>query len=421
VTLEKNFKLMNHNATTFLVLLFTSANLFGQIGTSSTNQNTTAIAVPFLNQQLSFDIEGEAPGDESGISVSLSADGARVAIGANVNNAGYVRLYNWDGSTWVQMGSDIDGEAPGDQSGYAVSISADGTRVAIGARDNDGNGTNAGHVRLYEWNGSKWVQTGADIDGEASGDQSGYAVSLSADGTRVAIGARGNDDDTGHVRLYDWDGLAWAQTGTDINGETAGDWSGYSVSLSADGSRVAIGSILNTSYTGRVRLYEWNGSAWVQTGSNINGEAEGDASGWSVSLSADGTRVAIGAVFNASKDISSGHVRLYDWNGSSWAQVGADINGEAAGDWSGFSVSLSANGTRVAIGALLNDGNSDNTGHVRLYDWNGSEWVQTVTDIDGEAADDYSGSSVSLSADGTHLAIGAAGNSSSAGHVRIFQ
>ncbi|MFT4804324.1 MAG: hypothetical protein ACI9YE_001528 [Psychroserpens sp.] len=205
MTLEKNFKLMNHNATTFLVLLFTSANLFGQIGTSSTNQNTTAIAVPFLNQQLSFDIEGEAPGDESGISVSLSADGARVAIGANVNNAGYVRLYNWDGSTWVQMGSDIDGEAPGDQSGYAVSISADGTRVAIGARDNDGNGTNAGHVRLYEWNGSKWVQTGADIDGEASGDQSGYAVSLSADGTRVAIGALlndGNSDNTGHVRIF---------------------------------------------------------------------------------------------------------------------------------------------------------------------------------------------------------------------------
>ncbi|MFT4612500.1 MAG: hypothetical protein ACJA1H_002117 [Glaciecola sp.] len=415
---------MKHTITNVLVLLFTAANIFAQVGISKTNPNTTNIPIPFLNQQLNLDIDGKAAGDQSGISVSLSADGTRVAVGANVNNAGYVSLYDWDGSTWVQIGSDINGEAIGDQSGYAVSLSADGTRIAIGASGNDGNGTNSGHVRLYDWNDSKWVQIGADIDGEAAGDQSGYAVSLSAQGTRVAIGSRGNSSNTGHVRLFDWDGLAWSQTGIDIDGETEGDWSGYSVSLSADGTRVAIGSILNSRNTGHVRLYDWNGSAWLQTGLNINGEAKDDASGWSVSLSSDGSRVAIGAVFNASNEISSGHVRLYDWDGSAWLQVGKDINGEATGDWSGFSVSLSASGTRVAIGALLNNGDSDNTGHVRLYDWNGSVWSQTGKDIDGEAADDYSGSSVSLSADGTHLAIGAAGNDgngSSAGHVRIFQ
>ena len=31
----------------------------------------------------------------------------------------------------------------------------------------------SGHTRLYEWDGTSWVQLGADIDGEAAGDQSG--------------------------------------------------------------------------------------------------------------------------------------------------------------------------------------------------------------------------------------------------------
>ncbi|MGB1502177.1 MAG: InlB B-repeat-containing protein [Ilumatobacteraceae bacterium] len=88
-----------------------------------------------------------------------------------------------------QLGADIDGEAADDRSGYSVSLSSDGTILAIGARLNDGNGTDAGHVRIYEWNGSAWTQKGADIDGEAALDKSGYSVSLSSDGTIIAIGA----------------------------------------------------------------------------------------------------------------------------------------------------------------------------------------------------------------------------------------
>ena len=106
---------------------------------------------------------------------------------------------------WVQLGSDIDGEAIGDMSGRAVSLSSDGTIVAIGAYSNDVNGTSSGHVRVYSWNGSAWVQRGSDIDGEAVLDYFGYSVSLNSDGTIVAIGAYGNDgggDNSGHVRVY---------------------------------------------------------------------------------------------------------------------------------------------------------------------------------------------------------------------------
>ena len=107
----------------------------------------------------------------------------------NGSNSGHVRIYNYNGSVWVQVGADIDGEATSDNSGWSVSLSSDGSRVAFGARGNDGNGSNSGHVRIYNYNGSAWVKVGADIDGEAADDYSGNSVSFSSDGSRVAIGA----------------------------------------------------------------------------------------------------------------------------------------------------------------------------------------------------------------------------------------
>lgn len=69
-----------------------------------------------------------------------------------------------------------------------------------------------------------------------------------------------------------------------------------------------------------------------------------------------------------------GHVRMLKFDGKEWVQVGSNIDGEAAGDASGRSVSLSGNGSRVAIGAPLNDADGDvrdKIGHVRVYDWPG--------------------------------------------------
>ena len=59
-------------------------------------------------------------------------------------------MYECNGSSWQRKGTDIDGEAA-DESGWSVSLSSDGTIVAIGAPYNDGNGSNSGHVRVYEY------------------------------------------------------------------------------------------------------------------------------------------------------------------------------------------------------------------------------------------------------------------------------
>ena len=80
----------------------------------------------------------------------------------------------------LNLTSTIDGEATGDRAGLGVACNADGSIIAIGAYKNDGiNGADSGHVRLYQWNGSSWDQMGSDIDGENANDESGIIVSLS--------------------------------------------------------------------------------------------------------------------------------------------------------------------------------------------------------------------------------------------------
>ena len=130
------------------------------------------------------------------------------------------------------LGNDIDGEAAGDESG-AVALSSDGTILAIGAQYNDGGGNRRGRTRIYAWNSgtSRWDQRGNDINGESNTDYSGSAVSISDDGSVVAIGAisnngGGNGNESGHTRIFAWDGNDWVQRGSDLDGEASNDNSG---------------------------------------------------------------------------------------------------------------------------------------------------------------------------------------------------
>ena len=388
--------------------------------------------------QLGSDIDGDAAYDNLGSSVSVSSDGTIVAIGApyndsvngNSSNTGHVRVFQYTNSAWSQLGSDIDGGAANDYSGFSVSLSSDGTIVAIGA---SGNNSNTGHVQVYQYSNNSWSQLGNDITGEASDDYSGYSVSLDASGTIVAVGAYGNDDNgnnSGHVRVYQYSGSSWTQLGQDIDGEAAGDGQGnlggdIAVSLSSDGTIVAIGASGNDdngSVSGHVRVYQYNGTTWNKLGEDIDGEASQDHSGYSVSLSSDGTIVAIGAPLNDGNGNESGHVRVYQYSNSSWSQLGSDIDGEDYNNRSGWSVSLDATGTIVAIGAY---GNNGFTGHVRVFQYDSSAnlWTQLGSDIDGENGSDFSGWSVSLSSDGTIVAIGAPRNDtngSNSGQVRVY-
>ena len=139
-------------------------------------------------------------------------------------------------------------------------------------------------------------------------------------------------------------------------------------------------------------------------------EINGRNFGFSVDLNNDGTQLIVG---NPAIDKSNGTDTSLNTE-TDWNQKGSNIDGETMNDQSGYSVSLNYDGSIVAIGAPYNDGmNGANSGHVRVYQFvsdllggprggpglNRNDWNQLGSDIDGAAADDELGTSVSLNSD----------------------
>lgn len=322
-------------------------------------------------EQRGSTITGVVNGDYAGKYLDLSADGNVVAVPSDGSagggtERGAVRVYSWSGSAWVQRGSTINGEADYDSIGR-VALSEDGSVLAIGSQWNDGVGSDAGHVRVYAWNGSAWVQRGADIDGEAADDRSGASVDLSADGSVLAVGAPQNDDggtDAGQVRVFTWNGSSWLQRGADIEGPAFRKL-GITVSLSADGLTVAAGAPAYDA--GRVVVYSWSGSTWLQRGSTVNGETFGEKFGASLGLSGSGDVLVVGAYVANSNGANSGRVKVYAWSNSAWIQRGPNFDGEAAGDYFGEPIAISKDGSTIVSGAQYNDGAASNAGHARVF------------------------------------------------------
>ena len=340
--------------------------------------------------QLGQTIYGNATIDLFGWSVDVTPEGNVIVVGSPGNyeyndRPGYVRVFSFldgDTGTWEQVGQDIAGEAIGDEFGISVSISDDGETIAVGAPSNDGkNGEDSGHVRIYRLadDGASWEQIGEDIDGDAAGDNSGTSVSLSANGSFIAIGSPGAAIDgvlgAGQVKVYriDGGGSSWEQLGESIYGDNAGDFFGWSVDISPDGNSLAVGTWV---FDGRgyAKVYslenggdDLGAADWKQVGLTITGEADGDLFGYSVSLSDDAKTLAVGAPWANGKDGDDvGRVSIYRMEDSKsvWKQIGEDIEGEAASDYSGRFVSLSANGKTVAISSYVND---DDSGQVRVF------------------------------------------------------
>jgi hypothetical protein len=414
VTAEQRNALVNVDAG--MIAFCSDCGLQGELQYySGTNWATfTGDPVASLNglskTQVGNNINGISQSDHVGQinSMDMSYDGSILAVGypsnGSVNTNGMVKVFLWNGSSWLQLGSDIIGESAYDQFGAAVSISNDGKILAIGAPLNDGGALNAGSVRIYNWNGSNWLQAGIDIDGNSSNLNAGSNVKLSGDGKTLGILSTNST-----YKFYRKSSSTWSEISSNIG-------LGRSVSFSYDGKTVAVSNI------NHFHVYYDNGTNWsLKGGSHLNVDAETLAN---VSMNHDGNIVAIGIPLNDDNGNNAGKVRIMRWNGFAWIQLGSDIIGEAAADNLGYSVSLSSDGKKLIVGAPYNDGNGSDSGHARVFQWNGENWIQQNTDIDGEAAGDNCGSSVVISGDGTRVAIGAPKNDGGAvngGHVRVFK
>eukprot|EP00957_Ditylum_brightwellii_P173588 13216477-Ditylum_brightwellii.AAC.1 len=206
---------------------------------------------------------------------------------------------------WTQLGTTINGSVAGDETGFSVSISEDGKMVAVGARSfsTDENIPNIGKVDIFKYittsNNGEWKKVGSII-GDAKGDQTGFSLSLSGNGERLAVGIPGHDGvegkNIGIVRIYE-DVQGWVKV-HEIPIEEDDALFGASVSLSSDGLRLAVGAphynVDGTYRSGGVYTYKNNESGqWVpMTISPLPGDGKEDFFGWSVSLSRDGARLA---------------------------------------------------------------------------------------------------------------------------------
>jgi hypothetical protein len=341
-----------------------------------------------------------AASDELGHAVAI--EGNRMVVGADLNdhvgnNAGAVYVYEYDGVHWIESKIIASDGAAGDLFGTSVSVSGD--RILVGSPSDDDNGGDSGSAYVYDWDGSAWVGTKLVASDAAAGDLFGTSVSVSGD--RILIGSR-NGGDSGSAYVYDWDGITWMETKLVASDGAANDQFGISVSVSGD--RILVGANFdddNGSGSGSAYVYDWDGSSWVETKLVASDAATSDRFGSSVSISGD--RILVGSVFDDDNGSNSGSAYVYDWNGSSWVETKLVASDAVASGRFGQSVSVS--GDRILVGALLDDNNGNGSGSAYVYDWDGSTWIESKIIASDGAANDYFGSSVSVS--GNHILIGA--------------
>ena len=356
---------------------------------NSTTDTWEPRGAPFSPEQ-----PGETLSPGKTVTPALSADGRVLAAG--IEGAGVVRVWAWDGTSWLRRGSDLGGSGIGQQRfGDGVVLSADGSRVAISEPTWTGPlGTLQGRVQVFQWTGSTWTQIGQTIVGSSADAYAGQ-IALSQSGQVLAVGefsynAPGTYD-VGLLRVFAWnkDTSLWEQRGSDFLGARNHHYLGDHPSLSASGDVLAFeasshsGSILGA---GEIRVFDWSDGAWVQRGTSIFGTSDYELLGapW---LSADG-----GTVFAAADSYEDleppslgiqGYVRAFSWNGAAWAPKGQTIFGSQRNEYFGEATSASGDVRQITIGVPSyespNDVDVPGIGRAIVYRWSGSIGPSSVT------------------------------------------
>ena len=286
----------------------------------------------------------------------------------------------------------------------------------------DGTSTPASGIINLNTFEDRFIQTGNSINGvtgggASTGERLGWSIAMSSNGSRVAVGSRDHSQYIGIVRVYDYSNNQWTQVGSDINGQFTKDDFGYSIAMTSDGSRIVVGAPsekLGLLGKGCARVYDYSNNQWTQVGSDIDGTNNGDHSGKTVAISSDGTRVAIGSPRYANGG-TRGQVQVFNYVNSQWTQLGGDMNGRGTSSQAGEALAMTPDGSRIIIGAPRDPGNL--RGYVQVYEYIGAVWTQIGSDIDGVSYNEFLGRSVAISSSGSRIAVGSIKNS---GRIRVY-
>ncbi|CAJ1897025.1 unnamed protein product [Cylindrotheca closterium] len=343
------------------------------------------------------------PDDNFGSAVSLSqTEPLLMAVGAvDRGSTGYVSIYKLEADdAWV-LAATIPGDEVGSDFGRSVSMSWDGKYVAVGMPESK----DSGRVKVFQLsmtnsNEISWNQAGNEIPLGPSEEYGGYAVSLSKDGSILAVTERYS-----FFTLQRTDYGDWVMLGSKV---TVGSFGGDSISLSGDGSRVAVNVKPDDMYPpdGYGRVYEFSGTEWTQVGKNLGDLTIYDSFGLdnidltSTSLSGDGTTVVMSCI---DRRTENSYVRVYrDMGDSEWVPMGDPILGKLNEYAPASKVEISKDGAVVAIGDY-------ELGRLRLYEYDSrvSHWI-LVGEVHAENEDDQLGISLSLAGGRAeaYLAIG---------------
>ena len=315
--------------------------------------------------------EGTFPGesnDSLGWDVAISGDGTVLAAAG----PRMVRLYKLIDGTWIPLNGEIAREVSRTVvgSGGALSMSNDGSTLVVGAPTLTVNeGTTTGQALIYEISASATndlIFTLQDtLDGDEAKDLFGKSVSISADGNTVAIGARGGGNERGYVRTFSRTTTGvWEPDGSDLVGMRAGNHFGDTISLSADGAVLAVG----TWRSNYIQVYERRSSStWMQVGSNLPSPS------FIVSsvLTPDGDYIAIGDPLDRSIFPLGGSIKVYQFScgNQDWEQVGQTVYGGAEDlQFGRVDIAVDAeNGILTFVGSGPGRAGAEQFGNVDVY------------------------------------------------------
>ena len=354
--------------------------------------------------QVSNTLYGSTSGDCFGRAVSISRDGTILAVSSpqndiNGQNSGKVSVYKLDNNQWIQLGNDLNGGSDYNYYGSSIKLSNDGLNLIIGSStDHDPSGNWFGSISVFNWNGNNWIQKGNKIYGQSYGGYFGHSVGINQDGSIILVSSYNENK----VRAFEWNEnlLLWEQKGNTIP-------QGGNIDFSSDGTTFIIGSPFENNGIGKVGVYYWSGGNWIQKGAVFNG-INNDQLGRNVSLNSNGNVILIGAPNNDNNGNNTGEIKIYQWNGISWDQKGQTFNGIIPTNTdcclSNFASSIDSSGNTFAYWSVLSD--NPQQGVLKIFSWNTYQWSQKGANIEGGLGDNTMVNFISLSSEGNTISIG---------------
>ena len=423
----------------FVIMIFIVASI--TYGIILINSNVTLV------QTANLVASDTAANDYFGSSVSMSADGTVALVGSfsddtdSAYDTGSAYIFESIDGEWRETTKLVASDtAAADYFGSSVSMSADGTVALVGSFSDDTDSAyDTGSAYIFESIDGEWRETTKLVASDtAANDYFGSSVSMSADGTMALVGSRVDDASTGigagSAYIFESIDGEWRETTKLVASDTAAaDYFGSSVSMSADGTVALVGSFsddTDSAYdTGSAYIFESIDGEWRETTKLVASDtAANDYFGSSVSMSADGTMALVGSrVDDASTGIGAGSAYIFENTSGEWRETTKLVASDTTRfDYFGSSVSMSADGTMALVGSSGYDTDSAyDTGSAYIFESIDGEWRETTKLVASDtAANDYFGSSVSMSADGTMALVGSRVDDAStgigAGSVYVF-